>query len=140
MENFDFMSNLSFKSELWLYILPCSLMLIDFVTGFLNAWLQRRVKSYMMRRGLAKKVGEITVLLIGGLFTFALGLPPYILISLSAYIIIMELISICENLNKLDVPIPKWIIKALGDMEEKIQNGNDEEKNQDKTNKEERDE
>ena len=34
----------------------------------------------------------------------------------------MELISICENLDKMGVPIPKFIKKALRNAEYKIQN------------------
>ena len=32
----------------------------------------------------------------------------------------MEMISICENLDKLGVPIPKFVKKALRSAEEKI--------------------
>ena len=75
-----------------------------------------------MREGLAKKCGESLVLVIGELFTVAIAMPPYFIVALSGYIIIMELISICENLDKLGVPIPGWVKKSLKNAEEKIQN------------------
>jgi phage-related holin len=33
----------------------------------------------------------------------------------------MELISICENLDKMGVPIPKFISKALADAQKKLE-------------------
>jgi phage-related holin len=35
----------------------------------------------------------------------------------------MEMVSICENLKKLGVPIPRFVDKALESMNEQIQNG-----------------
>ena len=34
--------------------------------------------------------------------------------SVLMYIIVMELISVCENLNLAGLPVPTWIIKRLG--------------------------
>lgn len=39
---------------------------------------------------------------------------------LSLYIILMEIISIFENLDKLGVPIPKFISKVVNNVEESI--------------------
>lgn len=36
--------------------------------------------------------------------------------------IFMELVSICENLRKLGIPIPKFVERALGEIKNKIQN------------------
>jgi phage-related holin len=74
-----------------------------------------------MREGLVKKCGEITILAIGQLFTVGLVLPTYIMSGISFYIIFMELISICENLQKMGVPIPKFIKKALDDTEKALE-------------------
>lgn len=121
---FSLFKNLSFVNYLWVFLLPCSLMVLDFITGFINAWVNGKIKSYIMRAGLAKKLGEVVAIIIGELFVVAFGLPHYVVGVISLYIVLMELISICENLNKLGVPIPKPILRALGEMNEKIQNGN----------------
>ena len=92
-------------------------MAVDILTGSLNAWAKSNFKSFKMREGLVKKCGEITILAIGQLFTIGLVLPTYIMSGVSFYIIFMELISICENLQKMGVPIPKFIKKALDDTE-----------------------
>lgn len=102
-----------FRNGFWCLILPLILMGFDVLTGFLNAWLKHEVKSAKLRAGLSKKVGEISILVIGEFFTFALRLPPEVMKFLTFYIIFMELTSIIENLDKLGVPIPKSIKKVI---------------------------
>lgn len=116
MENFtNILDKVKFANEIWVFIIPGVLMAIDILTGSLNAWAKSNFKSFKMREGLVKKCGEITILAIGQLFTIGLVLPTYIMSGISFYIIFMELISICENLQKMGVPIPKFIKKALDD-------------------------
>lgn len=116
----ELVSKLHFTNEIWAIMIPVVLMAIDIITGLLNAWIKGEVKSSILRKGLAKKVGEMCVILIGEIFTFGLSLPSAIGTGISLYIVIMELISICENLEKLGLPIPKFIKKALDTSEKKI--------------------
>lgn len=121
----DIIDNFEFTNRGWAIILPLALMLIDYLTGLLNAWSKGQVKSSKMRQGLIKKVGEIFVLLIGEMFVFAFNLPVYVASVISLYIIIMELISVFENLEKMGIPIPKFIKKALLEAEKDIQDSED---------------
>lgn len=122
MENFiNILEKVKFANEIWVFIIPGVLMAIDILTGSLNAWAKSNFKSFKMREGLVKKCGEITILAIGQLFTVGLVLPTYIMSGISFYIIFMELISICENLQKMGVPIPKFIKKALDDTEKALE-------------------
>lgn len=109
----EMLQNFHFTNELWVLILPLALMVIDFLTGSINAWANNDFKSKKMRSGLNKKVGEIAIIVIGELFSYGLGLPEYIMNLVSGYIIIMELTSVLENLNKMGVPIPKFIADSL---------------------------
>ena len=102
-----------FRNVFWYLILPLILMGFDVLTGFLNAWLRHEVKSAKLRAGLSKKVGELSILVIGELFSYALRLPSEVMKFLAFYIIFMELTSIIENLDKLGVPIPKSIKKVI---------------------------
>ena len=120
--NFD-LSAFSFKSDFYTITLPMFMMAVDIVTGFLNAWKKKQVKSCVMRTGLAKKMGEICVILIGVALVKGTTAPHYILAGLSFYIILMEAVSVAENLDKLGVPIPKWFKKAIGTLKDTIQNG-----------------
>lgn len=117
MEIFE---SLEFSNRGWTIILPLSLMLIDYLTGLLNAWSKGEVKSSKMRQGLIKKVGEMLVLIIGELFSYSFNFPSYVTSAISLYIIIMELISVFENLEKMGIPIPKFIRKALHEAQEDI--------------------
>jgi toxin secretion/phage lysis holin len=123
MEEFiELLKNFQFTNTVWVLMIPVSLMGIDVLTGYLNAWLKHDVKSYRMRQGLVKKCGEILVLLIGKIFEYGLGLPSIIMNAISFYIILMELVSVIENLDKIGVPIPKFLKKGLHQMSDSIQN------------------
>ena len=103
-------------------IVPFILMVIDFATGIFNAWATGHLKYYKMRDGLYKKFAEVAMIVTGCLLYWAINLPKYVVLGLVIYVIIMELISICENLDKMGVPIPKPIKNALRNAEYKIQN------------------
>lgn len=106
-----------FRNEFWMLILPLILMGIDILTGFVNAWIKKEIKSSKLRSGLGKKIGEISVLVLGEFFSFALRLPKELMQFISLYIILMELISIFENLDKLGVPIPKFIKQVVNNVD-----------------------
>lgn len=125
----EIIARIQFSNVSWTFIVPIVLMGIDFATGIINAWIKDQIKSTKMREGLAKKFGELCVLIMGAIFVYGLSVPSIVLNFVSVYIMIMELISICENLNKLGVPIPKFIKKALDDANNKIQNHGEEDKN-----------
>ena len=131
----EILSNVHFVNEVWAIVLPIILMGIDIITGLVNAWIKKEVLSSKLRKGLGKKLGEIAALLIGEMFVMAFDLPVFVSDGISIYIIIMELISICENLEKLGVPIPKFIRQALAITNDKIQN---ESENLEKDDKEEK--
>lgn len=119
------LNNVDFRDPSWVMLIPAALMAIDVLTGIVHAWVTGHLKSYRMREGLGRKFGEIMILFIGEIFTAGLSFPSYILKAFSIYIMFMEVVSICENLKKLGVPIPKFIDKALESMNEIIQNGRD---------------
>lgn len=116
----DVIQNLHFTKDFWVVVVPCILMAVDIATGFVNAWAKHNIKSAIMRQGLARKFGELVIIGIAQLFFYSLGLSKVIVSGVSFYIGIMELISICENLDKLGVPIPKFIKRALHDAQEKL--------------------
>ena len=116
---------ITFRSDIWVLLIPLICICVDFVTGVLHAWSAGHLKSYKMREGLARKSGELLVLILGEAFTFGMNLPIYILAFLSFYVIFMEIISIIENLRKLGIKIPAFVNKALENIEEQIDRGDD---------------
>lgn len=119
-EIIDLIQQFQFRNGLWTVLIPIILMGVDIITGLTNAWVKGEIKSSILRKGLAKKIGEMVVLLMGEVFLMGMNLPGGIMDGISIYIILMELISICENLAKLGVPIPKFIKNALAEAEDKI--------------------
>lgn len=125
----DLREAMSSAEDYKLLLLPFILMVLDFLTGITHAWATGHLKSYKMREGLNKKVGEICILLIGYIFTWTINAPKYIMIGLTIYIVIMELISLSENLDKMGVPLPKPLKKALRNAEYKTKEEKEGEKN-----------
>ena len=46
--------------------------------------------------------------------SIAIKLPFDAASFIGGYVIIMELISVCENLNQAGLPVPAWVVKRLG--------------------------
>ena len=92
--------------------------LIDFITGFIKALKLKQVSSSKMRDGMFKKVGFILCYIIaividryGYLVGFSLNFS--ILPVIVAYAVCTELISILENISKIN---PDLKINKLKDM------------------------
>ena len=114
------MTALRFTDGLWALAVPAVLMAIDFATGFLNAWARREVQSAKMRTGLAKKLGELAALVATKLCTLGMALPGELMTGVSLYIVMMELVSITENLALLHVPVPKRVRQKLKNIKDEI--------------------
>ena len=116
----ELIQQFQFRDDRWIILLPVILMGIDILTGIINAWIKGEIKSSILRKGLGKKMGEITIIAVSELFFYAIKLPVAVIDGVSLYIVLMELISICENLIKLGVPIPNFVKKALDVTAEEI--------------------
>ena len=119
-EFIDIVMNFRFVNEFWTLVTPLCLMGIDIITGTVNAFAKKQFKSKKMRMGLSKKIGEIAILVIGELFSFSLCLPHYIMSFISFYIIMMEFMSIMENVDKMGVPLPKFISDVINNKDDSI--------------------
>lgn len=130
----ELIEQFQFKNEMFVIIIPLIMMCIDIITGLTNAWIKREVDSSKLRKGLGKKLGEISCILIGEVFVTGFNITDYLAAGISIYIIIMELISIFENLEELGVPIPKFIKKALAVANEEIQEDKKDQEKEDEEN------
>lgn len=119
----ELINNLHFSHEYWILACPFITICIDFITGLINSWAKKEFQSSKMRTGLSKKVGEISILVLGEVFTAALSLPSYFIQGIAIYIIIMELMSIFENLDKMGVPVPKGVKKVINNTADAVTNG-----------------
>ena len=48
----EYLGSLEFTNIIWVFILPLILMLIDIVTGYVNAWKTKKIDSSKMRDGI----------------------------------------------------------------------------------------
>lgn len=118
-------SQFHFRNELWVLFIPLGLMAIDVLTGIIKAWAHNDFKSAIMRAGLAKKAGEIMILVVGELVSYGMMLPDVIMNCISFYIIFMEIMSILENMDELGIPIPKFVRDVINNVDDKLQHGDD---------------
>lgn len=119
----QFISQFHFRNELWGLFIPLGLMAIDVLTGIIKAWAKNDFQSAIMRAGLAKKAGEIMILVVGELISYGLMLPDAIMNGISFYIIFMEIMSILENADELGIPIPKFVKDVVNNVDDTLQHG-----------------
>ena len=101
-----------------------AVMLLDYLSGSLAAWLAGEWCSAVAREGIRHKMGMFLVVIVAGVTDITLGLiceplpvdfawPVLILPLVFAWYILTELGSILENAVKMGAPIPDWLMKTL---------------------------
>ena len=103
------------------------MMIIDYLSGMSAAWSEGALSSKVGAKGIVKKVGYMALIVVAmgvdylicsGISAASLDLPYTMWFGLlvAVWLIINEMISILENLDRLDVPIPGFlraIVKKL---------------------------
>ena len=107
---------MKFINEFVFYLAPLIFMLCDIVSGLAKAYVQKNIISHKMRSGIIKKCGEMMIILLTALVVYSVQWPHQIIAIVSVYMILMEIISIMENLDEIGVPIPKWIEKTINNV------------------------
>lgn len=102
----EIIQSLSFSSVLWQILTPILFSLGDIITGFIQAVINNDVDSTKMRTGLLHKILLILILFLSILLDITFNLS-FCSKSVSIYIIVMEILSICENLTKAGVEMGK---------------------------------
>ena len=90
------------------------LIIMDIVCGTIAAMRNRELCSSIAREGMYNKIGEAMFLLIGIIANEILAMPPFdglgispdIAYLVAAYIAWMELVSILENICKINPELP----------------------------------
>lgn len=110
----DAIKEITFTHRFWVILLPLVLIGADIVTGWIQASVNGTWDSTKMRKGLYRKSGELLTIVVAYAIQEAIVLPLDVTSCISAYIIIMELLSILENLDQAGVPVPVFIKSRLG--------------------------
>ncbi|MED5041470.1 phage holin family protein [Geobacillus stearothermophilus] len=95
-------------------------MACDYITGLMVGFKEKQINSYRAFRGIAKKVGMFTFVIIANQLDIVTGNEGGFLRDTMLWFLIgTEGISIVENIGKLGVKPPEFIIKALEQLSEK---------------------
>jgi len=95
-------------------------MACDYITGLMVGFKEKQINSYRAFRGIAKKVGMFTFVIIANQLDIVTGNEGGFLRDTMLWFLIgTEGISIVENIGKLGVKPPDFIIKALEQLSEK---------------------
>ena len=117
-------SALTYSHIYWIFLMPLIGAGADIVTGWIQATINGTWDSTKMRKGLYRKGGELLVVIIA--FIAVPALASYRLATwISFYIVVMEAVSVLENLNQAGVNFPKVLLKKLGKVKEEL-DGDDE--------------
>lgn len=114
------LKNITFTHRYWILLLPLALMSADIITGWIQATINNKWDSTKMRVGLFRKSGELLVICVAYVIYAAISLPVDVPAFVAAYIVIMEIISVCENLDLAGLPIPHWITRKLKKVAEDL--------------------
>lgn len=95
---------LNFTNIIWQIATPLIFSLVDIITGYVQAWINKNIDSQKMREGLLHKMLIILVIILSFVLQLAFNIK-YISSVVCIYVVIMEMISIMENLNKAGVDI-----------------------------------
>lgn len=116
MNILEIVQNLNFSNLFWQIITPVLFSLADIVTGYIQAVINKNVDSQKMRVGLYHKVLIILVLFLSFILGIAfdiMAIPSFVCV----YVVIMEVISIIENLKKAGIDIG-WLSEIVKDKTE----------------------
>lgn len=121
----DTLQNISYTHRFWVFLLPLVLMAADIVTGWIQASVNGTWDSTKMRKGLYRKSGELLTILVAYAIQEAVTLSIDVTACISGYVIIMELLSIIENLDQAGIPVPTFVRSKLGKVAKEIDEGED---------------
>ena len=116
----DAIKEITFTHRYWIILLPLILIGADIITGWIQASVNGTWDSTKMRKGLYRKSGELLTILVAYTIQEAVTMPIDVTACISAYVVIMELLSIVENLDRAGVPVPTFVRSKLGKVVKEI--------------------
>lgn len=114
---------LDFSNMFWQILTPLLFSLADIISGYIQALINKDVDSQKMRSGLLHKTLIILVIILSFIIQFTFNIN-YISKVVSIYVILMEAVSILENLKKAGINLGKLgnILKEKQDITENVNN------------------
>lgn len=112
----EILESLNFTNLVWQILTPLAFMLADIITGIIQAVINKNLDSQKMREGLLRKLGLILIIILGFIIRYAFNIP-IISKAIVIYILVMETLSILENLKKAGIDFGKFgeLLKVKAD-------------------------
>lgn len=125
-------------------VMLCFVMIMDYITGMAAAWKNESLSSKKGAFGIAKKLLYLVAVCVGivadwviysGLqaMNVSLSVSTFFGLLVTIWLIVNELISILENLKKVGVPLPKFLLSIVKKLKITTENvgksGSEDEKN-----------
>lgn len=106
-EIYSILKNFDFSNIVWQIITPLIFSVADFVTGFIQAVINKNVDSQKMRNGLLHKTLLLIIILLSFIIDFSFNIH-FVSKSICVFVIGMEIVSIAENFKKAGVDLGKF--------------------------------
>lgn len=101
----NYINQAEFINIFWQIGVTFSFILADIISGFISALILKKLDSQKMREGLLRKILLIIVIALSFILQYGLFNIGLISKSVCVYIIIMEIVSIFENLKKAGIDL-----------------------------------
>ncbi len=114
-------------------IMLIGVMIIDYTSGMLKAWLTSTLSSRIGIKGIVKKVCYLLIVAVAAVVDWLIqcvlsqigihiDVNMYIGLIVTVWLIINELISILENLAVIGVPLPVLLTKIIKKLKVAVEN------------------
>lgn len=118
------------SDTMWEILLPCIMMVLDIATGYIAATFMGTVDSKKMKKGIYGKLAELFAIVLAFFLEFAftvfgpdsLGVSVNIPIGVSvcAYVFLVELVSIIENIGCMNPKVGVKLVEIMGINPDKV--------------------
>lgn len=99
-------NSLNFTNIFWQGGATLIFMVGDIISGIVQAVINKNLDSQKMREGLLRKILLILIVILSFIFQYAFNIPTISKV-VCIYLIVMEIISILENIKKAGVELGK---------------------------------
>jgi toxin secretion/phage lysis holin len=91
-----------------------AMVVIDYMTGVMAAYVEKALSSEVGMRGIIKKVCIFLMVAVANIVDISTGLDePYLRTAVIWFFIANESLSALENMGRLGVPLPEFLRQAL---------------------------
>lgn len=114
-------------------VVLCAVMAFDYITGVVGAWHKGELSSRVGWYGIVKKVCYLFAVAVGMVVDYVcisalaqvhvdVGAVHLFGMLVIVWLILNELLSILENLDKIGVPLPQWLKIIVDKLLNKVDN------------------